>query len=66
MEARARLAWADKQGTAGVLFTSMDGATRLEIDRWLSQQMAQDGWKVPFPASEPLAMQYLPTSSYTN
>jgi hypothetical protein len=44
----------------------MDGPTRMEIDHWLSQKMAQDGWKAPFTASEPLAMQYLPTSSYTN
>jgi transcriptional regulator with AAA-type ATPase domain len=47
VEAAATLAWADKQGGAGIIFTDLSTETRHEINRWLYQQMAEEGWSVP-------------------
>jgi hypothetical protein len=66
VEATAKLAWADKQGAAGIIFTDVDPATRREINRWLHSKMAEEGWTVPPDPSESLAARFIPGSSYTN
>jgi len=66
VETLARLAWADKQGAAGIIFTQVNPATRREINRWLHQKMAEEGWSVPTDPTEALTSKFLPVSSYTN
>jgi hypothetical protein len=66
IEAMARLAWTDKQGAGGIIFTQVNPETRGEIDQWLHQKMAEEGWTVPTSPSKSLAAQFIPASSYTN
>jgi hypothetical protein len=66
VETVARLAWADKQGSAGIIFTDVNASTRREINRWLHRKMAEEGWSVPPEPAESLAARIISGSSYTN
>jgi DNA-binding NtrC family response regulator len=53
VEVLARLAWVGTHGRAGITFTDVSPVVRQEIERWLHQKMAEEGWTVqPEPAEE--------------
>ena len=53
VEVLARLAWVGTHGRAGITFTDVSPAVRQEIERWLHQKMAEEGWTVqPEPPEE--------------
>ena len=43
LEILCSLAWADKTGSAGIIFTDANAATRQKIRLWLDEKMAEDG-----------------------
>jgi transcriptional regulator with AAA-type ATPase domain len=64
VEVSATLAWADKQGGAGIIFTDLSTETRHEINRWLCQQMAEEGWAVPQMLADTIAAPFKAASSH--
>jgi len=46
LELAARLAWADKNGRAGIAFTEVSSQVRKKLERWLYQKMAEEGWTI--------------------
>ena len=53
VEVLARLAWVGTHGRAGITFTDVSPVVRQEIERWLHQKMAEEGWTVqPEPPEE--------------
>ncbi len=43
LEAQGKVVWADRYGRAGLHFAAMAEATRRELDRWLSEKLAELG-----------------------
>jgi hypothetical protein len=66
IEAAGRIAWADKQGCAGIIFTELSASARHRINSWLYQKMTEEGWSVAAESPEPLSSQFVPASSYPN
>jgi transcriptional regulator with PAS, ATPase and Fis domain len=46
VEVLARLAWVGMHGRSGITFTDVSPTVRQEINRWLHQKMAEEGWTV--------------------
>jgi transcriptional regulator with AAA-type ATPase domain len=44
IETTATLAWADKHGCAGVVFTDTQDRAVLEVTKWLHHKMLEDNW----------------------
>jgi transcriptional regulator with PAS, ATPase and Fis domain len=55
VELLARLAWAGAHGKAGITFTEVNPPARQEIERWLCQKMAEEGWTLQSEPRESLA-----------
>jgi DNA-binding NtrC family response regulator len=66
IEVEGRIAWADKQGGAGIIFTGLQAGARRHINGWLYQKMAEEGWSITAEATDPISAQFMPASSYTN
>ena len=45
LKTTARLAWDDKRGGVGLLFTALDSSASQEIRSWLLTRMSADGWR---------------------
>jgi DNA-binding NtrC family response regulator len=66
IEMMARLAWVDKQGGAGIIFTDVNPAVRRELDRWLYERMAEQGRSIDAGPSDLMEARFTPASSYKN
>jgi CheY-like chemotaxis protein len=42
LELKAKIAWADESGHAGVKFVEVPSSSQVEIDEWLSEQLKED------------------------
>jgi hypothetical protein len=63
LEIAARLAWDDKQGGVGLIFTTVDALARHEIRLWLDQRMQEEGWPAAQFGGKTVDSRFAPGSS---